>query len=109
MYWTQGTGVVFLRDSSGNIYPGRRNQRFWKWFRHRGRQRSRRLVSAAKGRFAGLMALRPRSLNWWERQYANSVSTDGTIIAGDVHESAWRLVSLYADWRNPEDHPPAPG
>ena len=22
MYWTQSNGVVYLRDSSGNIYPG---------------------------------------------------------------------------------------
>ena len=62
-YWTQSNGVVFLRDSSGNIYPGIAT----------GVSGNGSVIVGdgidmpAEGRFAGLMALRPRSLNWRRR------------------------------------------
>ena len=84
-YWTQGSGVVLLRDSSGNIYPGplQSNRRFRRWVRHRGRQPGYRLGDAfrwANGVAAPIPQLAGTAVN----SIANSVSTDGTIIAGDI-------------------------
>ncbi|MGO9923107.1 MAG: Ig-like domain repeat protein [Isosphaeraceae bacterium] len=77
IYWTQRTGVVFLRDSSGNIYPGVATG-----------------VSGNGSVIVGDGSLGGGAFRWANgiaapisqlaAANANSVSTDGTIIAGDV-------------------------
>jgi len=93
MYWTQSTGPVYLRDSSGNIYPGLAT----------GISGDGSVIvgdigyggglgGAGAFRWAnGIAAPIPQLANG----YANSVSTDGTIIAGDVPNSGgWSPYTL---------------
>jgi probable HAF family extracellular repeat protein len=83
MYWTQSQGVVRLRDSSGNIYPGLANAVSGDGSIIVGDNLG---IGGGAFRWAnGTAATIPQvGGNGSGNGSANSVSADGTIIAGDI-------------------------
>ncbi len=88
IYWTQKTGPVFLRDSSGNIYPGVATSVSGNGSVIVGGNFTSLSPNNQAFRWANDIAAPIPQLASAEASSANTVSTDGTIIVGDVQEPA---------------------
>ena len=85
-YWTQSNGVVLLRDSSGNILGPATKQRPYPEMGPSSSAAASCLALPAPFRWANGVAAPIPQLAWIVSS-ANSVSSDGTIIAGDISQT----------------------